>query len=219
LNHDEIDRLDRDTAILLQPYGAPHYLHTIDYWDLTTAYAHLKDSHPELYWNPPLTYDDNPYVKNSGKLPDQPPPPPPGNWMPTIKKEASVPPEPPSFGTPVTLDDIFRFSKQKPGTPEEYERQRKWLDEAHRAKYPKGINWQVVFPEDKEPPKPPIPPKSPPSPSKPKGFNWEGVFPDEDEPPKPPSAVNPAGGLGEVVFGEDDEMHPPDDPLKNKQDR
>lgn len=90
LNPDEIDRLDRDTAILLQPYGAPHYLHTIDYFELTTAYAPLKDSHPELYWNPPLSYDDNPYIKKTT----------PQTLFPNLKNLPPIVPPPPEFFTP-----------------------------------------------------------------------------------------------------------------------
>ena len=94
LNPDEIDRLDNDTAILLQPFGAPHYLHTIDYRELPTAYVHLKDSHPELYWNPPLTYDANPYYK------------PPATPYAPFPSLINLPPIAPPKAPPKTLEDF-----------------------------------------------------------------------------------------------------------------
>ena len=63
LNPDEVITLGRDTAILLNPNGKPHYLRPVDYWDLPDAFASLKPVMPGLYWNPPMTYDPNPYYK------------------------------------------------------------------------------------------------------------------------------------------------------------
>jgi type IV secretory pathway TraG/TraD family ATPase VirD4 len=45
----EILNLGRDTAILLAPGDKPHYLRTVDYWDLPSAFG------------PPLEYDPSPY--------------------------------------------------------------------------------------------------------------------------------------------------------------
>lgn len=194
LNPDEIDRLDKDTAILLQPYGAPHYLHTIDYRELTTAYAHLKDSHPELYWNPPLTYDANPYYNK--------PPSPPHTLFPDLKNLPPIVPPPAEFFTPPP-------PKTPPKTLEDFV-SKESLDEFKRAIRERG----GFFPLPTPPPEPPA--------SKPTGINWAAVFPEDDptqpppkpprppEPPKPPK-VTP-GTLGEDVFDEDDEWQPPDDP-------
>ena len=65
---DEIMLLGKNTAILLTPDTRPHYLHPVDYWKLTSAYEHLSGSHSHLYWNPSVTYDQNPAVENSQKL-------------------------------------------------------------------------------------------------------------------------------------------------------
>lgn len=62
LTPDEILHLGKNTAILLNPDTRPHYLHPIDYWKLQQAYQHLRNSDPHLYWNPPLSYDQNPYI-------------------------------------------------------------------------------------------------------------------------------------------------------------
>jgi len=62
LNPDEILNLGKDVAIAIQPNGHPHYLRPIDYWKLGDAFGSLKNTHPSLYWNPPLEYDENPYV-------------------------------------------------------------------------------------------------------------------------------------------------------------
>jgi type IV secretion system protein VirD4 len=67
LTPDEIMLLGRDTAILLNPDTRPHYLHPVDYWKLTQAYQHLSNSYPNLYWQPALTYDQNPAINNSAK--------------------------------------------------------------------------------------------------------------------------------------------------------
>jgi type IV secretory pathway TraG/TraD family ATPase VirD4 len=64
LTPDEILNLGRDVAILLNPSTAPHYLRPVDYWELTQKFAYLQKTHPSLYWKPPLSYDDNPYIKS-----------------------------------------------------------------------------------------------------------------------------------------------------------
>ncbi len=71
LNPDEVLNLGRDVAIVIQPNGHPHYLRPVDYWTLPDAFGSLREKHPDLYWEPPLGYDDNPYFA-------APPPPPPG---------------------------------------------------------------------------------------------------------------------------------------------
>jgi type IV secretory pathway TraG/TraD family ATPase VirD4 len=70
LNPDEVLNLGRDVAITLQPNGHPHYLRPIDYWNLTQAFVALQQKHPNLYRQPPLAFEENPYFS--------PPPPPPG---------------------------------------------------------------------------------------------------------------------------------------------
>src|SRR5260370_5224001 len=67
LNHDELLNLGKNVAILIQPKGHPHYLRTVDYWNLPQAFVSLRKKHRSLYWEPPLRYDKNPYV-------DPPPP-------------------------------------------------------------------------------------------------------------------------------------------------
>lgn len=67
---DEILNLGRDVAILLHPRGLPYYLRPVDYWQLPRIYEHLKEEYPHFYWDPPLSFDANPYFK-------EPPPPPP----------------------------------------------------------------------------------------------------------------------------------------------
>jgi type IV secretion system protein VirD4 len=62
LNPDEIINLGRDVAIAIQPNGHPHYLKPVDYWRLGEAFGSLRNTHPSLYWEPPLEYDDNPYL-------------------------------------------------------------------------------------------------------------------------------------------------------------
>jgi type IV secretion system protein VirD4 len=56
----EIINLGRDAAILLAPGDKPHYLRPIDYWDLQTAFANLREFYPHLYWEPPMRWDENP---------------------------------------------------------------------------------------------------------------------------------------------------------------
>ena len=58
---DEVLDLGRDTAILLAPNSLPHYLRTIDYWDLPEAFSMFQKARPDLYW--PLKFDPNPYIK------------------------------------------------------------------------------------------------------------------------------------------------------------
>lgn len=62
LNPDEIINLGKDVAIAIQPNGHPLYLKPVDYWRLGEAFGRLQNTHPSLYWEPPLEYDDNPYV-------------------------------------------------------------------------------------------------------------------------------------------------------------
>jgi len=58
---DEVLNLGRDTAILLAPNSLPHYLRTVDYWDLQDAFSMFQKARPDLYW--PLKFDRNPYIK------------------------------------------------------------------------------------------------------------------------------------------------------------
>jgi type IV secretion system protein VirD4 len=90
LNPDEILNLGRDVAIALQPKGHPHYLLPIDYWNLPEAFGYLRKDHPSLYWEPPLIYDENPYVAS----PPPPPPPPPGSDGSGGKEKARSEPSP-----------------------------------------------------------------------------------------------------------------------------
>jgi hypothetical protein len=63
LTPDEILRLGRDVAIVMQPEGRPMYVKPIDYWNLTSAFARLLFTHLKLYWVPPLIYDENPLYR------------------------------------------------------------------------------------------------------------------------------------------------------------
>ena len=63
LTPDEIMHLGKNVAIAFQPEGLPMYVKPIDYWNLTKAFAHLEKDHGELYWQPPRTFDANPYIK------------------------------------------------------------------------------------------------------------------------------------------------------------
>ena len=63
LTPDEILNLGRNVAILLHPYGPPYCLRPVDYWKLPETFAHLKAEYAHFYWDPPLSYDDNPYFK------------------------------------------------------------------------------------------------------------------------------------------------------------
>jgi type IV secretion system protein VirD4 len=63
LTPDEVMNIGKGVAIAFQPDGLPMYLKPIDYWDLTKAFDHLANEYPELYWQPPLTYDENPWAK------------------------------------------------------------------------------------------------------------------------------------------------------------
>ena len=62
LTPDEILNLGRDIAILLNPHRFPYYLRPVDYWNLAETFAHLKTEYAHFYWDPPLTYDANPYA-------------------------------------------------------------------------------------------------------------------------------------------------------------
>lgn len=73
LTPDEVQNLGRDKAIVLYPESRPHYVRTVDYWDLQTVFAHLQVSNPETYWRPPLTFMYNPYHIVVAE-PDAPPP-------------------------------------------------------------------------------------------------------------------------------------------------
>ena len=64
LTPDEIMNLGRDKAILLNPFDNPHYLRPVEYWNLTKTFGYLKEHHPQLYWNPPLRYNPNPYYQD-----------------------------------------------------------------------------------------------------------------------------------------------------------
>lgn len=68
---DEVRKLGRDVAIVFQPEGDPLYLRTIDFWDLPEAFSSLKEKQPQLYWEPSLMYDDNPYHRRSGRNKEQ----------------------------------------------------------------------------------------------------------------------------------------------------
>lgn len=62
LNADEVLNLGKNVAITIQPNGHAHYIRPVDYWNLTAAFGYLSQGHPGLYWEPPLTYDQNPYI-------------------------------------------------------------------------------------------------------------------------------------------------------------
>jgi type IV secretion system protein VirD4 len=66
LNPDEILNLGRDVALVLHPEDYPHFLQPVDYWELEVAFSAQRERHPALYWDPPLEFDANPYVKDSG---------------------------------------------------------------------------------------------------------------------------------------------------------
>jgi len=57
---DEILNLGRETAILLAPAEKPNYLRPVDYWKLGTAFQSMREDYPHLYWEPDLTWDENP---------------------------------------------------------------------------------------------------------------------------------------------------------------
>lgn len=120
LNPDEILHLGNKTAILLNPDTRPHYLHPIDYRQLTSAYQNLKDTHPHLYWNPPLTYDPNPLINNPPKPPIKPPNVSPSgtpHWFADMFNKKIPPPKPPPMTfedmlSPENRDDLRRISQQ-----------------------------------------------------------------------------------------------------------
>src|SRR5262249_51237986 len=49
-NPDEIMNLGKDVAIALQPFGHPHFLRPVDYWDLEKAFLDLREDSPQLFW-------------------------------------------------------------------------------------------------------------------------------------------------------------------------
>ncbi|WP_312166633.1 type IV secretory system conjugative DNA transfer family protein [Phenylobacterium sp.] len=60
---DEVLALGRDIAILINPEDRAHYLRPVDYWRLPDAFATIAEHYPKLYWEPPLAFDSNPYVR------------------------------------------------------------------------------------------------------------------------------------------------------------
>lgn len=58
---DEVLALGRDVAILVNPDDRPHYLRPVDYWQLPDAFENVAAQYPQMYWKPPLVFDDNPY--------------------------------------------------------------------------------------------------------------------------------------------------------------
>lgn len=61
LTPDEVLTLGRDKAIVLHPNSKPHYVLPIDYWNLERAFSRFRQKRPQMFWDPPLHYDDNPY--------------------------------------------------------------------------------------------------------------------------------------------------------------
>ena len=59
LTPDEAMNMGNRNAILFAPGGRPHYLTTVDYWDLPAAFESFKAKYANLYW--PLYFDPNPY--------------------------------------------------------------------------------------------------------------------------------------------------------------
>jgi type IV secretory pathway TraG/TraD family ATPase VirD4 len=110
LNPDEILNLGRDVAIAVQPNGHPHYLRPVDYWNLPKAFGYLRQGHPSLYWEPPLIYDDNPYV---APPPPPPPPPPPGSDGSGRKEKARSEPSP--GRSKMTVEDAREILEVKVG--------------------------------------------------------------------------------------------------------
>ncbi|HEV2521693.1 MAG TPA: type IV secretory system conjugative DNA transfer family protein [Candidatus Acidoferrales bacterium] len=111
LNPDEILNLGRDVAILIQPKihrkDHPHYLRPIDYWDLPRAFENLRKKHPSLYWEPPLRYDNNPYV--------DPPPPTPGSGKQRAGSKENARSEPGSGRPKMTVEDAREILGVKAG--------------------------------------------------------------------------------------------------------
>lgn len=88
LTPDEIMNAGKQCAILLPASGAPHYLRPVNYWDLMETFAYLKNTHDELYWQPPLSYDNNPYSSLSTALA---PPAPLPDLLAMLKKTPQIP--------------------------------------------------------------------------------------------------------------------------------
>lgn len=61
LTPDEILTIGRDVAILLQPGTKPVYLRPVDYWKLGEAFAMYRPLEPQMFWEPPIGFDPNPY--------------------------------------------------------------------------------------------------------------------------------------------------------------
>lgn len=61
LTVDEVLTLGRETAIVMHPDSKPHYVRPIDYWNLTAAFSRMQGDFPEMFWEPPLRFDPNPY--------------------------------------------------------------------------------------------------------------------------------------------------------------
>jgi type IV secretory pathway TraG/TraD family ATPase VirD4 len=110
LNPDEILNLGRDVAITIQPNGHPQYLRPVDYWNLTKAFGYLRQEHPSLYWQPPLIYDENPYV-----APPPPPPPPPGSDGHGARSKEKARSEPSPHRTKMTEDEAREILGVKAG--------------------------------------------------------------------------------------------------------
>lgn len=66
LNPDEIMHLGKHVAIVMQPEGLPMYVFPVDYRHLTDAFAPFQQSYPALFWQPPISYDPNPFLNKSG---------------------------------------------------------------------------------------------------------------------------------------------------------
>lgn len=69
LSPDEVLNLGRNVAIALNPDDYPHYLQPIDYWNFTGVFRHLRNGSLASFFDPPLAYDDNPYVKAKSSPP------------------------------------------------------------------------------------------------------------------------------------------------------
>jgi type IV secretory pathway TraG/TraD family ATPase VirD4 len=65
MNPDEILNLGTEVAIVLNPVEKPHYVRTVDYWNMAAAFNGYRDTLPALYWQPPLQFDPNPYIPDS----------------------------------------------------------------------------------------------------------------------------------------------------------
>lgn len=59
----EVMKEGRTLAIVFGPNGDPWHVSPIDYWNLTKEFDWLKASMMKGYFEPPLTFDSNPYVE------------------------------------------------------------------------------------------------------------------------------------------------------------